>query len=1236
MDNNRNKSSSTVSRLFNALFGLIVGFILFGAFSVRAQYPDVIYMKHNMIGDATVVARRSVIHQPGFHVKPGIYYHAYIDPNFQGSGLVYNLPPAPGVQTVTPSDLNYIITTSPQIESYNPTTSYTCAEVNVDIIYFDGLGRQLQDVLVMASPDQKDMITYHTYDNVGRKDKEYMPYESPSGQNGQYDYNAVANQKTFISTLFGPANQNYGFSQSQFEDSPLNRVFKQASPGSVWALNPNNPNLEYVQEFSFETNDANVICWKMENNTLTQVTYQPYQLFVTVKKNENQGSNSNRTISKEYKDKEGKLVMSEVLEGSNRLQTCYIYDELGLLRCVMPPQASSPIDNPNLCYFYNYDGRHRIIEKMFPDAGWQRFVYDVRDRLVMSQRPQMYENIPSQWVLTSFDELNRDVMSGIYTHPNPLSRSQMQDLFDNLGSNHINESITGNYSTDQGYTRELVPAIGGNPDDYNVLTVKYYDNYLFDYDAQRYSFDNNNGIGVNMSDIIAPKNKITGSKLKQLNGKIDLKEWLESAYYYDYKYRVVQTVADNQCLDGTNINSMDINTNKFSFTGRIDIQKTNHTAFSQKVKFEENYKYDHRGRMLEHTFEGLPNQGTIMLASMHYDRLGQLMNKLTHSESSTAGYGPFLQKTDYQYNIRGWLTSINDPDNTTTENDIFAMKLYYNDDMGGISGQKEQFNGNISAIQWKTNRKIDKYCYRYTYDQLNRLIDGTHFFNVSGSWVHNNSFDENNISYFANGNIHTLNRYAANSKEIDNLTYNYFYNNKSNQINYIIDQDGDVPSVIDYQGDNTSTPSYAYDSDGNMYLDRTKGIGQITYNYLDKPEQLDFGNGEKIEYIYDGIGTKLAKEVINGNPLQESSLIYAGNFFYNYTGFLSYILTLEGRIVPDGSDYRFEYFMKDHLGNIRATYAPACPGVPQVSEYNHYYPFGMQLEALCYSSGEDLPNNNLYNGKELQLDYGLQWYDYGARFYDPEIGRFHSVDRYTEKYCSLSPYQYAGNNPILLIDINGDSLAIDKKIFSNKALNEGFEIFANSKEGRAFLSQYAKKGQTLYGHTFTDDGKFDSKGINMAYTAINGRTESGKTEHELTSSGATISVEMNINKAKDASAENIFNIVETYSHESFIHGDLDTKDFLDNGHFDNSNISSEVKTFSQGYDGNYQHYKVFLDFNKNGYHTTNQWPVKGYFVLQQANDILKLNKTPQQIIQKMWNYQGGAVIDPNGIIKEVK
>ncbi len=159
----------------------------------------------------------------------------------------------------------------------------------------------------------------------------------------------------------------------------------------------------------------------------------------------------------------------------------------------------------------------------------------------------------------------------------------------------------------------------------------------------------------------------------------------------------------------------------------------------------------------------------------------------------------------------------------------------------------------------------------------------------------------------------------------------------------------------------------------------------------------------------------LRQETKTGSEITEMT-DYCGNIVYKDSS-LAFILMPEGRIMIDtlnSSLLTFNYFLSDHLGNTRSVISQSG----EVLEENAYYPFGMQINALSYSNTAP-ENMYLYNNKELTSDFGLDWYEYGARMYDAEIARFPSLDPKADEFAFVSPYNYAENEPVAHIDLWG-------------------------------------------------------------------------------------------------------------------------------------------------------------------------------------------------------------------------
>src|SRR5690606_35624659 len=140
------------------------------------------------------------------------------------------------------SDKNYIRTTTYRETFTVVPAAPSISDAMVEVAYFDGLGRPLQQVSVKASPDgQKDIVVPVSYDAFGRQDKNYLPFATAMGAGGEFKENAISAQGNFYNSppagvvqIPQAGGTTPSFAKTVFEASPLNRVLEQGAPGATW------------------------------------------------------------------------------------------------------------------------------------------------------------------------------------------------------------------------------------------------------------------------------------------------------------------------------------------------------------------------------------------------------------------------------------------------------------------------------------------------------------------------------------------------------------------------------------------------------------------------------------------------------------------------------------------------------------------------------------------------------------------------------------------------------------------------------------------------------------------------------------------------------------------------------------------------------------------------------------------------------------------------------------------
>ncbi|MEJ5092761.1 RHS repeat-associated core domain-containing protein, partial [Sphingobacterium faecium] len=360
-------------------------------------------------------ATGSITLQPGFHLIPPA-----------GQTVLISVQRFPFVSGSPTTGQNYILTRSfrSPVKASQLSETRTIDQENRTVQYFDGLGRSLQTVQQQASPGFRDIVEHVEYDGFGRQTHQYLPYADVGTSYGSYRSTAKANQLAYYGSGSLDAHvkkTTAPYAVTVFENSPLNRVKEQGAPGVAWqpATTRGTSGRTVVSDYGTNvvSTTESVKLWQIntsKNGATGTSNYVAGRLYKTVIKDENWLSGKTGTVE-EYKDFEDRVVLKRVWESeAKKLDTYYVYDDLGNLRYVVPPAYTSTSiaesatgDFHELVYAYRYDGRQRLAEKKIPGKGWEWIVYNNNDQPILTQDAVQRGKASKEWRYTKYDAFGR-------------------------------------------------------------------------------------------------------------------------------------------------------------------------------------------------------------------------------------------------------------------------------------------------------------------------------------------------------------------------------------------------------------------------------------------------------------------------------------------------------------------------------------------------------------------------------------------------------------------------------------------------------------------------------------------------------------------------------------------------------------------------------------------------------------------------------------------------------------
>lgn len=908
----------------------------------------------------------------------------------------------------------------------------------ISITFLDGLGRIKQSVNYIDFNSTDVIADFKEYGSHGKIKRDWLltkgTIDTTIFGGTIHDIIPLENLGSTYSSTY--PDDNCFYSQTFYDNTVMHRPIETRAAGDAWTNHVG-------KRMSYLLNDGtdSLRCINLYVNSNGQLVkdgvFESGELRVTKTIDED-----NHTSYLFY-NREDSLILSRSVVDMEMADTYYVYDIYGNLRYVLPPEMSAKLNtysngsisnsDANLadyCYLYDYDHRNRCIKKKLPGCEPVYYVYDRNNLLVYSQDGNLRDQ--GKWIHNAYDNLGRLAYTAVVSDNRTMEQLQASLM-------HTSPRVTFNEAngTIFGYT-----ASTENLTSSSILTVNYYDNYDFisNFANDSLAYRNMTGYDSKYTGLIASqsaKGYLTGTATRVLGDTT----MLVKSVYYDAHGNMIQSHENNA------VGGYDHDYLYLTFTGKpLSIRHEHSTDSTHHVDIS-TMTYDAMERLLTTTVTHDGAQVDVITNT--YDDLGRLASHSCLNNQQT---------TNYNYNIRNWITSID------AGQGIMKQILHYTD---VFDGNTPCFNGNISAMEWSNNAAFSNSCnrYCYSYDGMNRLTNADYSYHTPG--FNNQSIEDYSTSYTydLNSNITSLRRYGKTEKYslfgseyyhyglMDDLTIT----RDGNQLRNVTDQCDELTyaGAMDFKDGADKRVEYTWDANGNMTSDLNKGVTEIKYNILNLPERITHSDGHvtyltyaadgrklRVTYKIDATGTivgpvrpfgshdepsgmaGLIEEGVGLNDMGDGGVSpgidppmphdaervvmtrdYCGAYSYR-NGAIERILMGSGFM----QDSVYYVQVKDYQGNVRAV----LDQNHNVVERNDYYPYG----GLINASDTQLQPYK-YSSKELDRENGLDLYDFSARMYDPMLPQFNGADALSEKKPWNSPYAYCGGNPILRVDPTG-------------------------------------------------------------------------------------------------------------------------------------------------------------------------------------------------------------------------